>query len=495
MLVDHRPSPLLRKVMKEGPQLILRQSDNEGPATVRFGDTTRISMSLMFVPVRVENRTIGVLSVQSYRREAYSRQDIELLQGLADHVAGALARLQAESALKELSQRLFYHVDNSPLAVIEWGPDLRIRRWSGGAERVFGWKAGEVLGKCMQDFHWVHEQDLPQVVNVGIGLRSGSDARGFSANRNYRKDGAVIHCEWYNSTLVDQSGKVSSILSQVLDVTERKNAEAALEEAQKKLRLHAQELEETVARRTASLQETVAELEQFSYALTHDMRAPLRAMQSFAQLLEEECGKSGNPRVTDYGTRIRQAAARMDQLIQDSLAYSDAVRASLPRRPINLQALVAELIESYPNLQKYKQSITTEGNLPWVLGNEAALTQCFSNLLGNAVKFVRKGQEPQVHLRSEPREDRYRIWVEDEGIGVPVAAQKRIFDMFQRATRDYEGTGIGLAIVRKVVQRMGGSVGVESEEGKGSRFWVELPGVPNRRSGKAERSTCQGTDV
>ena len=489
MLADHRPSPLLRRVMKEGPQLILRHSDHDGPATVRFGDTTRLSMSLMFVPVRVEGRTIGVLSVQSYRRDAYTAQDIEILQGLADHVAGALARLQAENALKELSQRLFYHVDNSPLAVIEWGPDLRIRRWSGGAERVFGWKADEVLGKLMEDFHWVHEDDLPKVVNVGIGLRSGADSRGFSANRNYRKDGAVIHCEWYNSALVDESGRVTSILSQVLDVSERKQAEAALEEAQRKLRLHAQELEETVTRRTASLQETVAELEQFSYALTHDMRAPLRAMQSFAQLLEEECSKSGNAAVTDYGSRIRQAAARMDRLIQDSLDYSQAVRATLPGRPVNLQALLAELIQSYPNLQKYKRNITVENELPWVLGNEAALTQCFSNLLGNAVKFVREGHDPRVRVRAESREDRVRVWIEDEGIGVPLAAQKRIFDMFQRATRAYEGTGIGLAIVRKVVQRMGGSVGLESEEGKGSRFWVELPGVPARRSVKAERST------
>jgi PAS domain S-box-containing protein len=489
VLEDHRPSPLLRKVMKEGPELILRHAENEGPVTVRFGDTTRVSMSLMFVPVRIEHRTIGVLSVQSYRRDAYNHQDLEILQGLADHVAGALARLQAETALKELSQQLFYHVDNSPLAVIEWGPDLRIRRWSGGAERVFGWTAEEVLGKNMEEFHWVHEDDMPKVVNVGIGLRTGTTPRGFSANRNYRKDGAVIHCEWYNSALIDEAGKVTSILSQVLDVSERKEAEAALQNAQEKLRRHAQELEETVARRTSSLQETVAELEQFSYALTHDMRAPLRAMMSFAQLLEAECGISGNPVVSDYGARIRQAASRMDQLIQDSLDYSQAVRAQLPGRPVDLHRLILELIDSYPILKHEKNKITIQDRLPWVLGNEAALTQCFSNLLGNAVKFVVRGQEPHVRVRGETRQDRVRIWIEDEGIGVPVAAQQRIFDMFQRATRDYEGTGIGLAIVRKVVQRMGGSVGVESEEGKGSRFWVELPAGPAHQLREAKAAT------
>jgi PAS domain S-box-containing protein len=481
VLQDKRPSPLLRRVMREGGLLILRQNEQEGPVTVRFGDTSRLSMSLMFVPVRIEDRNIGVLSVQSYRLNAYTRDDLEILQGLADHVVGALARLQAESTLRateerfrELSQRLSYHVDNSPLAVVEWGADMRLTRWSGAAERVFGWKAEEVLGKRMEDFRWVHEEDLPRVRMVSGGLRDGASPRCFSANRNYRKDGSVIHCEWYNSSLLDESGELRSILSLVLDVTERKLAEAGLQEAKAQLQAHAEELEETVARRTARLQETISELQHFSYALTHDMRGPLRAMQSFAHLLEHECAITKNTTALLFCSRIKNAAHRLDQLIQDSLNYSRAILEELPSHPVDLGRLLHELIESYPNLQVRKADITIE-DLPWVLGNEAGLTECFSNLLGNAVKFVEPGGRPQVRVRAERRADRARIWVEDQGIGIPAYARDRIFQMFQRATDDYEGTGIGLAIVRKVVQRMGGSVGVESEEGKGSRFWVELP--------------------
>jgi len=609
VLADKRPSSLFRRVMQSGPQLILRHNETDmGPPTVRFGDVTRLSMSLMFVPVRLENRSIGVLSVQSYERDAYTAQDLEMLQGLADHVAGAFARLQAQSELRaseerlrlaiesaqlgtwdydprtgelelsprckelfgmplnarpdpaafmelvnpedrkalekaamkaldpkghgefdaeyrarrsdgterwlvargkvffglvkgeraparftgtvldvterrqmeeqlrELSQRLTYHVDNSPLAIVEWGADMRLTRWSGAAERVFGWKASEVLGKRMEEFRWVYQADLSKVIENSAGLQTGSDRSSFSANRNYRKDGTVVHCEWYNSALVDESGNLRSVLSLVLDVTERKHAESALNEAQAQLQAHASELEKTVAARTAKLTETITELEHFSYALTHDMRAPLRAMATFAQLLEDECRLLGNPAILLHCDRIKSSAHRLDQLIRDSLNYSRAVLDELPTEPVPLDPLIRGLIDSYPNLQPEKADIHIEGDLPIVRGNHAGLTQCFSNLLGNAVKFVRPETRPRVHIWAEPRGKKVRVWIQDNGIGIPKIAQNHIFEMFQRATNAYEGTGIGLAIVRKVLQRIGGSVGVESEEGKGSRFWVELLG-------------------
>ena len=134
-------------------------------------------------------------------------------------------RKQAEAALRELSQRLSYHVDNSPLAVIEWGADMRLTRWSGEAEHIFGWKAEEVLGKRMTDFRWIYPEDESKVIDVSDGLQTGTAPRRFSANRNYRKDGSVVYCEWYNSSLLDESGQLRSILSLVLDVTARKEAE------------------------------------------------------------------------------------------------------------------------------------------------------------------------------------------------------------------------------------------------------------------------------
>lgn len=246
-----------------------------------------------------------------------------------------------------------------------------------------------------------------------------------------------------------------------LDVTERREAQA--------------ELERLVAERTARLQELVGELEHFSYTITHDMRAPLRAMKGFGELVSEMCETWGNPEAQEFLRRIMTSADRMDALIRDALNYNRTVRQELPLEDVDTGALLRGMLDTYPEFQASKADIRVVGRLPVVLGNEAALTQCFSNLLGNAVKFVRPGAVADVRVWAEEREGGWaRIWVEDKGIGISQAMLPRVFDMFSRGSRDYEGTGIGLALVRKVAQRMGGRVGVESEEGKGSRFWVEL---------------------
>jgi PAS domain S-box-containing protein len=168
------------------------------------------------------------------------------IRGYAKLTRDMTQRRQTEQQLRELSQRLNYHVDHSPLAVIEWGPGMRLTRWSGEAERIFGWTAQEVLGKGMHDFRWIHEDDRASVRKVEAGLQVGKSPGRFSSNRNYHKDGSIVHCEWYNSSLLDDSGKMVSVLSLVLDVTQRTRAEELLRQANA-------ELERRVAERTSQL--------------------------------------------------------------------------------------------------------------------------------------------------------------------------------------------------------------------------------------------------
>jgi signal transduction histidine kinase len=250
---------------------------------------------------------------------------------------------------------------------------------------------------------------------------------------------------------------------------------------QEQLRQHAAQLELTVSERTAKLRETVHELEAFSYSIAHDMRAPLRAMQGFANMLQEEYAQELEGEGCEYLRRISASAHRLDRLIQDVLDYSKIVRAELPVEQVETENFLRDIIQSYPNLQPPEAEITLATPLPSVRANPAALTQVVSNLLGNAVKFVQPGVKPRVRIWAERArsgdEQRYvRLWFEDNGIGIRKEAQERIFSMFQRLNPpgQYEGTGIGLTIVRKAVERMGGKVGVESEANQGSRFWIEL---------------------
>ena len=246
-----------------------------------------------------------------------------------------------------------------------------------------------------------------------------------------------------------------------------------LKRAEETLRNHAEKLERTVRDRTARLEDAVTELEHLSYTLVHDLRAPLRAISGYTALVLDQ-NKSLNPAHKMFLERSNAAAARMDNLIVDALAYSEAGRHQFLLEPVDTMALLKQLIETYPQFNEERGQITIEKPLPAVMGNDALLTQCFSNLLTNALKFVAPGKQPVVRIFAEGKGKRVRLVVEDEGIGIEKEGHDKLFQMFQRLQKQYPGTGIGLALVKKAVERMNGKAGVESEPGKGSRFWLDL---------------------
>lgn len=283
-----------------------------------------------------------------------------------------------------------------------------------------------------------------------------------------------------------------------IEIVERKRAEAALREAQAKLHAHADSLEQTVAERTAELRASIGELEAFSYTLAHDLRAPLRAIHGFTQLALEMSREQVGPSAAELLQRVVKAASRMDSLIEDVLNLTQVIRRPITVESVDVDTLVRSLVAERPELSPPLAEIRIESPLLRMKGHQATLSQCVTNLLGNAVKFVELGVVPRVRVWSEERDAPekdgketsgamepealapsgpvVRLWVEDRGIGIVAEAQGTIFEIFQRlhSSTKYEGSGIGLAIVRKAIERMGGRVGVESEPGKGSRFWLEL---------------------
>lgn len=235
-------------------------------------------------------------------------------------------------------------------------------------------------------------------------------------------------------------------------------------------------LERKVEERTARLQEANAELEAFSYSVSHDLRAPLRSMESYARILCEEHAASLNDEGRYYAQRIMKNAAKMDRLMVDVLTLSRIGRSHLDLGPIDVAAFVEEVIDQYPDLAAVHQQIDVEHPLGRVIGDHSSLVQCLSNLLQNAFKFVPPERPARVRVSALLEPAWITLSVTDNGIGIDPAMHQRIFGMFERAGPAHiPGTGIGLAIVKKAVDRMGGTVGVDSQPDQGARFWLRLP--------------------
>jgi len=445
--------------------------------------------AIIFTP---EDRASGAPQREAERalREGYSpderwhlRKDgtrlfisgcVRPLQDEAENVHGFLKvahditrSRRVEQALRESEERFRLLADSSPTLI--WITD------ADGQLLFSNRRLLETFGKKLEQMHhldWhevVHPEDFPaydKAFREALAQR-----KPFRIEiRLRRADG---QWRWFDSQVVPRfsdSGEYLGMAGNGSDTTEIRQARDEL------ARLN-EDLEQRVQERTARLTETIQELEGFSYSLSHDMRAPLRAMRSFAEILRTEFSQLLGAEGADMLERIANSAARLDQLIQEVLTLSRLRTERVETKPVDLEKLLQQIIGERSAFQPSRADIEIVTPLPKVLGHDASLSQCLSNLLDNAIKFVAPEVRPRVRIRAELRNGLVRLWVEDNGIGISKRHQKRIFGMFQRlhSIEEYPGTGIGLTIVRKAAARMGGQVGVESEHGQGSRFWLELP--------------------
>jgi PAS domain S-box-containing protein len=268
----------------------------------------------------------------------------------------------------------------------------------------------------------------------------------------------------------DENEQFGYVVGIAEDITQMRAAQDAL------ANLNA-DLEQRVEDRTRALVEVNRELDAFAYSISHDLRAPLRSMQGYAEALSEDFGDSLGPEGQHYTKRIGAAAMRMEDLIQDILAYSRLAKEQVSVRPESLEAdLDQVLTDLAPEIAAAGAMISVQRPLPEVQSNRAVVRQVLNNLITNGMKFVAPGEKPILMIHAERRLSYVRLWVEDNGIGVSPEHQGRIFDPFQRlhGVEAYPGAGIGLAIVRRAMMRMGGASGIESQHGQGSRFWIEL---------------------
>lgn len=272
------------------------------------------------------------------------------------------------------------------------------------------------------------------------------------------------------------------------DIAREVAAQLAIALQQTRLRTQLQEyatqLEQRVTERTAQLEETNRELEAFTYSVSHDLRAPLRTIQGFANALLEDCGETIEDDCRNYVNSILDDAVQMNRLISDLLDYSRLTHTQINLQPTDLDEVVAAALKQLTaSIQEQQVQLRVASPLPHVIAHPSTLVQVIANLISNAIKFMAPGTHPQIDIfATHERQDNQgwmRLWIVDNGIGIAPEHQDRIFRVFERlhGAERYPGTGIGLAIVRKGLDRMGGRVGVESQLGQGSRFWIALPTV------------------
>jgi PAS domain S-box-containing protein len=411
------------------------------------------------------------------------------IDGILVHAVDVTHQVEARVALQQSQKRLSLAHQAAHIGTFEW--DIRTNEiiWTPELEALYGLPSGGFEGKYENWAQRVHPDDLQQ---AEVNLQTAA-AGGPPYNTEFRviwPDGTQ---HWLLAkgevTHYDDAGRPRRMIGVNIDITDRKKAEQDLALMNLRLQDLNANLEALVNARTESLRQTNTELQRsnqelqdFAYVASHDLQEPLRKIQAFGNLLEEEYGKQlGEGK--SYLDRMRNSAGRMRVLIEDLLTFSRVTTKAQPFAPVDFNVIMRDVIDDLSSrLQTTQGNIEVVGDLPTIEADPRQMYQMLQNLLNNALKFHQPGQPPHVRVHTELREPpdapkQYMLFIEDNGIGFDEKYLDRIFTVFQRlhGRGSYEGTGIGLAVVRKIVERHGGTITASSTPGKGSTFIVTLP--------------------
>lgn len=357
-------------------------------------------------------------------------------------------------------------VENAPDPIITISPELDVLGWNASATALWHAPPPAALGRKFDGFLEPACREEFKALLQGMRRTTQFVRREFGA----AVPAGVVPIEATITPVFGENAGLIAFTVIARDITLRKAAERSARE-------HGEMLERLVAERTAKLRDTIDQLEQFSYTVSHDLRGPLRAMQGYADALLTDHKGELSADAQRCAERIARSAVRMDRLTQDVLAYSRVATVALQKRIVQLDDLVHELAIQLCGEERVAQIFEIQRPLNAVLAHDALLAQALSNLMSNSIKFVAPDTPPHVRIWTERKGQTVRIVVADNGIGIPAEHSHRVFDMFERGgvAKTYEGTGVGLAIVKKSIERLGGKVGFTSTVGQGTTFWIELP--------------------
>lgn len=364
-------------------------------------------------------------------------------------------------------------------AVFNLDADGVIESWTIGAERIKQFKAHEVVGQPLEMLYLPEDRarSLPKI-NLDKAAKRGTFQE---EGRRIRKDGTAFDADVTISAIRDDDGKLVGFIKIVRDITDRKRQE-------RQIRDLTHELQRKVASQTAKLQAANEDLEGFCYSIAHDLRAPLRAILANARLLEEECGEHVGESGREYVDRVSKASRRMSDLVDDLLAFARMGRHEIHRKPVDLTEVAKQVSMDWcEHCQRGSAEFEIDDGMR-VEADPELIRVVLDNLVSNACKYSRPGVKIHVGKATIAGEDVF--YVKDDGIGFDMQYHEKLFRPFERLhlDGDYEGTGIGLANVKRIVGRHGGKIWAQSTPGEGATFFFTLSAGAGRTAEVGDRT-------
>jgi PAS domain S-box-containing protein len=391
---------------------------------------------------------------------------------------------KAEEAQRESEERFRATFEQAAVGIVHVGVAGEFLRVNEKMRAMLGYSEDELQGQTFERI--THPDDLAAFSSLNQRLLKGELPMYRHEKRYLRKDGSII---WVNHTAAcvrDPHGEAKYIVAIVEDVSERKRAE-------EQIRQLTLELEQRVLDRTAQLAATNRELEAFTYSVSHDLRAPLRHIDGYAQILQEELAEAG-PKALDYIQRIRNGTRHMGQLVDDLLNLARVGRSEMVLQETDLNLVVQEVLSQLrPEMSGRAIDLKLEP-LPKVACDPGLLKQVFTNLISNAIKYTRPKPHAEIRIGLTSVHGQPALFIQDNGVGFNMRYISKLFGVFQRLHRaeEFEGTGVGLATVERIIQKHGGRIWAEAEVNQGATFFFTLAGLsaPDRGDTNQVSSTA-----
>jgi PAS domain S-box-containing protein len=417
------------------------------------------------------------------RFDAADRERVELARQREEDLrksgmlVGIMADLTSErTKLRDemtKSKQLAAIVASSDDAIISTTFDGIVLSWNHGAEKLYGYRSEEMLGQRAQCL--LPDDRVNEIADIMDRIRNQERVDPFETIR-IAQDGTHRDVSLSVTPVRDPEGRAIGACSTARDISELKRVVAAQREVNYDLERRVKRRTTELARTNESLLSSNVELQRFAYVASHDLQAPLRTIASYAQFLQEDCNDQLDETARGHITHIVSSATLMQRLIRDLLELSRVEARVSQFAPASLDAAFRRALEMLSGAIENADAEVDCDELPVVPADATQMAQLFQNLIGNAIKY-RGDKAPRISVTVEPRDEDWNILVRDNGIGVAQEQQEKIFDVFTRLQTEasYPGTGLGLAICRRIVNRHGGRIWVESEEGNGSTFCFTVP--------------------